>query len=114
MVEYGTVKYFDDRDGKQFGFMFVLDADGMRTEESLFFHFNDGKFVHNSGQGPVLQGRTQIIAGMHCPLATPCSGDKLVFKRKQSAKGEKASPWTYADEWDGHMAQFMSTDQAID
>mgnify|MGYP001613302669 CR=1 FL=1 len=39
MPETGTVKWFDAREGKRFGFI------KLESGEELFFHFNDGQYI---------------------------------------------------------------------
>jgi cold shock CspA family protein len=105
-LEHGIVKFFDDRDGKKFGFLKVLDEDGRETGEEVFFHFNDGQFVDIVG-GDCIEfiGRT-AKNGLY--LVHPQVGDKLAFDRA-SGKGnrDKACPWTYAAAYD-HCVRMLT------
>ncbi len=90
-LEYGTVKLFDNRPGKRFGFLCVINDNG-QTGEELFFHYNNGQFVDVKDAtivfiGPIMQKDTR--------LATPAKGDTIAFRRAPAAKGDVASPWTY-------------------
>ena len=71
-VEIGTVKFFDNRDNKRFGFI-TVEGGG-----EIFFHFNDGE----NAEGSKLE-------------VEPKKGDTVVFRRKTSGKGPKAAPWGF-------------------
>lgn len=102
-LEYGVVKFFDDRDGKKFGFLKVLDEDSQETGEEVFFHFNDGQFVEIVGGDDIeFVGRVFAENGMH--MWHPRVGEKLAFDRVTGKDGrEKASPWTYAEAYDNRV-----------
>lgn len=104
-LEYGVVNFFDDRDGKKFGFLKVLDEDNKETGEEVFFHFNDGQFVGIVG-GDCIEfvGRVFAENGLH--MWHPKVGDKLAFDRNPGKDGrEKASPWTYAEGYDNRVRE---------
>lgn len=102
-LEFGIVKFFDERDGKKFGFLIVLDEDGQRTEEEIFFHFNDGQFVEIKGGeitfiGPVF---TNGLRMWH-----PQAGEKLAFGRSPGRNDhDKACPWTYANAYGNRVSK---------
>lgn len=103
MVEYGIVKFFDEREGKRFGFLIVLDEEGNPTgEKDIFFHYNDGQFVNNDGETPVFNGSTRQKNGQPVRLRAPQKDDRLVFMRSSGNKGDKACPWGFAETWDKH------------
>lgn len=100
MVEKGIVKFFDEREGKRFGFLIVLDANGTPTKEEIFFHYNDGKLIGNDGEVPIFMGHTTKRDGRLKRLRRPQKDDKLIFERSEGRKGDKASPWGYVSSWD--------------
>lgn len=103
-LEHGIVKFFDDRDGKKFGFLKVLDEDGQETGEEIFFHFNDGQFVDTIVDEIEFVGRVFPATGTH--MWHPNVGEKLAFDRA-TGKGdrEKACPWTYAQGYDNRVTE---------
>jgi hypothetical protein len=105
-LEHGIVKFFDDREGKKFGFLKVLDEDSQETGEEIFFHFNDGQFVEIVGGDEIkFTGR---IAKNGVYLVYPQIGDKLAFDRASGKDGrDKASPWTYAAAYD-HCVRMLT------
>lgn len=71
-MEYGTVKFFDEREGKKFGFVRVLDSDNMETGEELFFHYGDRSFVTLSGDDIVFTNNpNKLIKGKGYTLPLP-------------------------------------------
>jgi hypothetical protein len=100
MVERGIVKFFDDRDGKHFGFLTVLNNGGNPTGHDMFFHYNDGGFIGNDGVNPIFEGIYKWVAGKIYRLRTPQIGEIIVFSRAPGRKGDKACPWGFAEEWD--------------
>ena len=95
--EFGRVKFFDDRDGKRFGFLVVL-RDGRPTEEEVFFHFGDGQFVeiNEAGDDIIFIGRR--FGDSQMPMWVPQVGDPIAFQRTTGAGDRpKASPWTYGE-----------------
>lgn len=104
-LEHGIVKFFDDRSGKCFGFLEVLDEDSQKTGEELFFHFNDGQFVDIVG-GDEIQfvGRFFPDNGLH--MSHPRIGDKLAFERTIGKNDrQKACPWTRAEGYDNRVRE---------
>lgn len=94
-MEYGVVKFFDEREGKKFGFVRVLDGNGQETGEELFFHYNDRSFAVSNGDDIVFTGNpTKLINGKGYTIPVPQKGDVLAFDRAFGHKGDKASPWT--------------------
>lgn len=45
-MERGTVKWFDGRDGKRYGFILLPSG------EEIFFHFNDGELIQEGDTEP--------------------------------------------------------------
>jgi cold shock CspA family protein len=102
-LEHSVVKFFDDRDGKKFGFLKVLNEDDQETGEEIFFHFNDGQFVDIVG-GDEIQfvGRVFAENGLH--MWHPKIGDKVAFDVTAGKNGrDKACPWTYAEGYDNRV-----------
>lgn len=101
-LEHGVVKFFDDRDGKKFGFLEVLDEDGQKTGEEIFFHFNDGQFVDIVG-GDKIQFVGRVFEnGLH--MWYPKIGDTIAFDVSTGKNGrDKACPWTYAEGYDNRV-----------
>lgn len=101
-LEHGVVKFFDDRDGKKFGFLEVLDEDGQKTGDEIFFHFNDGQFVDIVG-GDEIQFVGRVFEnGVH--MWHPKIGDKIAFDVSTGKDGrDKACPWTYAEGYDNRV-----------
>lgn len=101
-LEHGVVKFFDDRDGKKFGFLEILDEDGQKTGEEIFFHYNDGQFVDIVG-GDEIQFVGRVFEnGVH--MWHPKIGDKIAFDVSTGKDGrDKACPWTYAEGYDNRV-----------
>ena len=103
-LEHGVVTHFDGRHGKEFGFLEVINPDGSKTSEKLFFHFNDGQFVEIVAEENDIEFVGTVFPGNDLPLwrmGNPPVGMKLAFKRAPGNDGrEKASPWTYAEAYD--------------
>ena len=83
-METGTVKFFDSRDNKRYGFI-VVDGGG-----EIFFHFNDGENITTNKTKP------SFCAGK--VKRDPVKGDRIIFERRPGSKGAKASPWAFAGE----------------
>jgi len=106
MVERGIVKYFDEREGKKYGFVRVLNDAGQPTREEIFFHYHDGKTVTSNNTDGVTFDDTWRFMPM------PQKGDVLVFERKPGKKGKpKACPWSYASDWDSEVNWFETKDE---
>lgn len=85
-LERSTVKFFDNRDNKRFGFLLL------ESGEEVFFHLNDGQKVTVGVGEPCLEyGKI---------FRTPRVGDDILFKRVQGRQGPKACPWVFGDEFD--------------
>lgn len=107
MPETGTVKWFDAREGKQFGFI------KLESEEEIFFHYNDGSGIEicfnakrlpqRALYEPYFVGQNTWVTkdGKSHRLKHPQQGDILVFQRSpgQVGKGDKAKPWGYYSSW---------------
>lgn len=94
-MERGTVKFFDSRDNKRFGFI------RLESGEETFFHFNDGERITSGQSKPEFGGSTWVGKdGKRYQLAAPKQGDGLVFRRADGSKGDKACPWGYAETYD--------------
>ena len=101
-LENGIVKFFDDRDGKQFGFLTVLNEEDQETGEEIFFHFNDGQFVEIVAGDIEFVGRVFSENGLH--MWHPKIGDRLAFSRTPGKDGrDKACPWTYAEGYNNRV-----------
>lgn len=108
-METGIVKFFDEREGKKFGFLTVLDESGNPTQEEIFFHYNDGYQLQNWGasepEWPYEYGFTahdapKLDGTMHV-RKMPRQDDKVVFERAEGNQGrDKAKPWDYAQHYD--------------
>lgn len=104
-VEFGIVKAFVPKGG--YGFMYVLDAQGKKTDEEIFFHIGNGRRVGKEGETPIFLGKDP-------QLEPPSKGTKLVFRRRQGQQGDKASPWGYAQEWESQGGgQVQSSQQPV-
>lgn len=94
MPEIGTVKFFDSRRDKRFGFI------RLESGEEIFFHYNDGEFIEAGNNSPKFSGKTTIVLNRKVRhLPDPRKGDILVFERDDGRKGPKASPWGYYSYW---------------
>jgi cold shock CspA family protein len=106
MLEFGIVKFFNKHRGKNYGFLYVLDADGNQTGEELFFHLNDGQSVSDNVFDTVY-----FDGGHPIRRKPPRKGDKLGFLRGQNRKGDKACPWSYAAEWKDREEHLLHADE---
>lgn len=94
MAEVGTVTFFNPQESKRFGFLRLESGD------KIFFHFNDGRLIVPGEDSPVFSGANAFIhKGQRKPLPDPKTGDKIVFRRTEGRKGDKALPWGYEDNW---------------
>lgn len=100
-METGYVKFFDTREGKLFGFL--VDEKG----NELFFHYSDERLPRlNETQDVILIESTS-------PMRYPKKGDRLVFGRSQNAKGPKARPWCFEEEYE-RMVEKSKRELTID
>lgn len=90
-MEKGTVKFFDSRDNKRFGFI------RLESGEEIFFHANDGR--KTEAKGIEVKFIDEPISGL------PKVGNELVFERTVGGDGRpKASPWCWAGVYDFHAS----------
>lgn len=100
-LEHGIVKFFDGRQGKEYGFLTVLNRVSKETPEEIFFHFNDGEFVEIVEDGDDIEFVGRVFPGNGMHMWHPRVGDSLAFLRAPGRDGrEKASPWTYDEAYD--------------
>lgn len=85
-METGTVKFFDNRDNKRFGFL------SLDNGEEIFFHYNDGAAVKRGLGRVVFDERSGLSRD-------PRKGDRIAFERDRGRRGVKACPWTFADDY---------------
>jgi hypothetical protein len=118
-LEFGTVKFFDTRDNKRFGFVYVLDEEGNKTGEELFFHYGDGQFTAIDGGNIVFysagaQSSRPSMLGMAMPqvrLNYPEKGDRIAFTRGSGKGGkDKASPWTFASSYEASRKSLLENE----
>ncbi|NMB70094.1 cold shock domain-containing protein [candidate division WWE3 bacterium] len=88
----GTVKFFDSRPEKRFGFI-VPD----RLGPEIFFHLNDGQKVKAGRIQPEFDANST-------PERVPLKGDRVVFNIGTGSKGPKAIPWGYESEYQTALA----------
>lgn len=107
-LEIGIVKFFDDRPGKRFGFLTVLDDDGQPTGVELFFHFNGGQFVEFIDDENGYPSDIDFI-GRRFPNGTMISppevGDRLAFEWGENKKGPMVARWTHAQAYENRVKQ---------
>ena len=105
-VEFGEVKFYKPDRG--FGFMFVLDQNGGRTGEELFFHITNRRGV------AIFNGDTDFTwfdgiplesGGISEPLDDPCRRDMVVFIRSAGYKGDVVKCWSYTALWHDCVAR---------
>jgi cold shock CspA family protein len=88
-MQRGTVKFFNNRDDKLYGFI-IPD----NQSDDVFFHFNNGKIVEAGATGPALKDGD---------LRMPRKGDYLVFEVVASRKGPKVSVWAFSSDWEREL-----------
>ncbi len=97
-MEHGTVKFFDSRDNKRYGFISVEGG------EEIFFHFNDGQpFMAIADRDePIFGGKfgQKLQEIFSIPARDPRPGDKIFFIRCRGRKGYKACPWGFAEDYE--------------
>jgi|GEM_PF-5936592 cold shock CspA family protein len=86
MFEAGTVKWFDNRDNKRFGFI-TPDEPG----PEIFFHYNGFRWFE-ARDGNV--EFTELTPDARQPRF-PKQFDRVVFTRGRGSKGPIAQPWGY-------------------
>lgn len=97
MVARASVKFYDA--DKSFGFVRVLDANGRRTGEELFFHLLAACNLIDGEDSPefkVVRGRPDGSSLQR----TPEANDILVIEEGYGNRGRKVQYWNYADEYD--------------
>jgi hypothetical protein len=88
-MQKGTVKFFDTRDDKLFGFV--------RTEqgEEFFFHFSGGRELDTYDEQPDFSRRRLDRSRF------PKKGDQMVFILGDPGyKGERVGLWSFAEDYD--------------
>ena len=85
-METGSVKFFDSRDNKRFGFL------RLESGEEIFFHFNDGENIEAGENEPLFCGGKM--------KREPKKGDRLVFNRNFGHKGPVAAPWGFTEDYE--------------
>jgi 'Cold-shock' DNA-binding domain len=101
----GTVKFFDARPGKKFGF--IIREDG---RDEIFFHYNDGQLMEMWVEEPRFTGTSTVVRrGQTSRLREPQKDDVLVFQ-VDSGRSEriKASPWCFASVYDKLLAKMAA------
>lgn len=89
-MDTGTVKFFDGREGKRFGFL-VVDS----TNEELFFHFNDWTWIAAGKREPEFNSDFRILGHPNAKPVEPKKGDRIAFQRTPTPRESKACPWMY-------------------
>lgn len=98
-METGTVKFFDVREGKRFGFVVV--ETGLWKGKEVFFHGNDVQFIKAGKEEPEFTGSaTNTYKGKTYRQRDPKPGDMIVFHVTQGYRGDKASPWAHKSNYD--------------
>ncbi len=84
-IDFGTVKFFDSRKDKMYGF--ISTGDG---SPDIWFHFNDLRMLEAQDEGVVFINETPTN------LVLPQIGESVVFERAAGKGGKpKACPWNY-------------------
>lgn len=93
-MENGTIKFFDSRNNKRYGFI-AVDGGG-----EIFFHYNDGQ--NFDGQNFGVTHGDQVVKFVGGRLgAEPKKGDRVMFDIVPGSKGrQKASPWGFENEYE--------------
>jgi len=105
-MELGTVKFFNNRDDKRFGFI-VAD-----TGDEVFFHLNNGVNIKiESVKGLWRQGFGSTYA--YASGKFPKNGDRLIFKREEGRKGPKACFWAFMSEYELALKQCSSKNSEV-
>lgn len=93
-METGTVKFFDSRKEKRFGFI-TVDGGG-----EIFFHFNDGETIEAAQTSLILTGGKLN--------REPQKGDRIHFERTRGGKGFKACPWIFSEDYSRALKELES------
>jgi cold shock CspA family protein len=88
-MQHGTVKMFDGRGHKMFGF--IVPDHGNRE---VFFHYNNGMAVAPRKEG---KDEPRLVEGN---LRMPLKGDHVVFEAEDAPKGPKAKAWAFGSDWE--------------
>ena len=82
-MERGTVKFFNEKPNKLYGFIIPDNLDG----KEIFFHLNNGKLVE-----PARLVTPQIVDGTP---RMPKKNERVIFERRATAQGPKAVWWVF-------------------
>src|ERR1700688_4319236 len=99
MFETGTVKFFDRRQEKRFGFL------SLQNGEDIHFHFDNGRVLIFDSYPKFVQGAT---------LQEPRKGDNLLFLRAESwnkrtkERRTKADVWVHQANWQDILHRYPS------
>jgi cold shock CspA family protein len=88
-MQRGTVKFFDSREHKLFGFIIPDSGTG-----SIFFHFNNGMKVAPRKRSDIMP---PLVTG---DMRMPKKGDYVVFESEDARRGPKVRVWAFAADWD--------------
>ena len=89
-MEFGTVKFFDARPEKRFGFIVV---DG--SSEEIFFYYNDWNWIVAGKKKPEFNADYKIPSRPTAKPKEPQKGDRIAFQRMTGSRGAKAAPWMH-------------------
>lgn len=111
MEEVGVVKVFfgEDSPGRRFyGFAYVLDHEGNRTGEEVFFHLNAARLIqgYRDDAGHPAVGWVKKQAKLRHLGREPRRGDHIVFKQTRSdnnGPSRSALKWTFKSIWDAEL-----------
>lgn len=117
MAQQGVVKRFIRNGGRNYGFLYVLDKDGNRTGDEVFFHLDNARQViaaqDDSGMSTV---NWRARATLEQLGRMPRTGDVIVFETSPHRSNPglpKAVRWTFETIWfdERRLAEEMFDDQ---
>ena len=92
-MKFGTVKFFSEKDGKNFGFA-KQDEGG----NEVFIHIFQAKKIKKIG--------TDIAFSDESFPCCPQPGDRIVYLTTETEKGIAASAWTLETEYYKHLERY--------